>query len=279
MTMPAVTLALTLSTRTSICAVANSAPCSFSSCPVRVVAESLKSCVVTVASDTGVPQVADMQSESSVESVTPKECHQLKVAFLRSGSVLRAGEGPLRQRCVLTSSALLLRRNTELRRAVAQLIEELASSAAERLRLALEECEKPGRFLNLPWRGLFSPEASTEWDLQFGCSAVTVGKISGFPLWLGDYLMPDESHAAAKERLGQLLGVQEEALEEAPDFLDEHKLLSAHVATYGPEPKSDRAGEKPSPKAASGSSAVPVALTTCVAMVVLILAVAIPKML
>lgn len=225
----------------------------------RVVAESLKSCVVTVASDTGVPQVVELASESTVETVTPKECHQLKVSFLRPGSVLRAGEGPVRQRCVLTSSALLLRRNIELRRAVAQLMEEIASSSAERLRLALEECEKPGRFLNLPWRGLFSPE-----DLQF-------------PLWLGDYLMPDESHAAAKERLGQLLGVQDEALEQAPDFLDEHKLLTAHVGTYGPEPGSDRAQGK-APKAStsgsSGSSGVPVALTTCVAMVVLILAVA-----
>ncbi|CAK9112586.1 Hypothetical protein SCF082_LOCUS52199, partial [Durusdinium trenchii] len=140
---------------------------------------------------------------------------------------------------------------------------ELAASAAERVRLALEECENPGGVLHLPWRSLFTPE-----DLQF-------------PVWLGDYCMPDEAHEAAKERLGQLLGIQESALEEAPEYLDEHTILKAkHEGTYRPrtmeQAKAPPAKEKE--KAQGSTPAVP-ALAACVGMVVLILAVAIPKLL
>ena len=226
----------------------------------RAVAASLKSCTTTVQSENeGCPQVVNFQSEASLASVAPKDCHQLKVSFFRPGSVGQ-GEGSVRQKCLLTSSALLLRPNMELRHAVEKLREELAESAGERLRLALEESETPGGFLNLPWRSLFSPE-----DLQF-------------PVWLGDYCMPDESRDAARERLGQLLGMQEESLEEAPKHLDEKGILDAkHCGTYGPVTLNTAESRKGDSKAKS--SAVPFALTTCVALVVVVLAVAIPQFL
>ncbi|CAJ1417332.1 unnamed protein product [Effrenium voratum] len=143
----------------------------------------------------------------------------------------------------------------ELREAVAKLREELAASAAERVRLALEECEQPGKLLNLPWRSLFTPQ-----DLEL-------------PLWVGDYCMPDESHSAARERLGQLLCMPEEALSQAPEHLDEHIIFTAkHAGTY-----SAKELEKPAAAPAKPQQKAPLAV--CLGLVVLLVAVAIPRLL
>ncbi|CAJ1351325.1 unnamed protein product [Effrenium voratum] len=89
----------------------------------RAVTESLKSSIATIASDGGVAQVVDWKSESSLASAAAKDCQQLRVAFLRRGDS-PFGQGSVRQRCVMAASALLLRRNGELREAVAKLREE-----------------------------------------------------------------------------------------------------------------------------------------------------------
>mmetsp|Transcript_120547 Transcript_120547/g.292578 ORF Transcript_120547/g.292578 Transcript_120547/m.292578 type:complete len:86 (+) Transcript_120547:1-258(+) len=82
--------------------------------------------------------------------------------------------------------------------------------------------------------------------------------------------------AAARERLGQLLGVGESAFEDAPGHLDERAIFSRdHQGTYGPpEPEEP----PPSSKKAGGGLALPAA-GCALAVGAVLLALAVPMLL
>uniref|UniRef100_A0A7S4S4H2 Uncharacterized protein n=1 Tax=Alexandrium monilatum TaxID=311494 RepID=A0A7S4S4H2_9DINO len=199
------------------------------------VGEALASCSVGVEAAEGAPLcLVDFGSEAAVSTAVPKDCQEMRVAFLRSGSGPVSVPNPegrpcMRQRCLLVGAAVVLRRTAELRHAVSTLRKALAACAGQRLQLALDEAEggAKGR-LQLPWRALCRPEGV---DL---------------PFWCGDYCMPDEDLGAARERLGQLLGVGESSFEAAPEHLDERAQFGRdHRGTYGPpEPEEPPAGAK-----------------------------------
>lgn len=227
----------------------------------RCLQESLDRCVVGIAAGDAPLRVVNLGDDAAISSALPKDCREVQAMFLRSGTVLvaapGAAEGPrLRLRCLIVATAVVLRRNVELRHAIGLLRKALAASAGTRLQLALEEAEGGARGrLNLPWRALRQP---TEAE---------------FPLWCGDYCMPDEAPGVELERLGQLLGLPETAFEEAPVHLDERARLERdHQGTYGPPPAAQGAGA-PS-KATSG---LPVA--ACAAIAALVMAVTIPLLL
>ncbi|CAE8596638.1 unnamed protein product, partial [Polarella glacialis] len=209
-------------------------------------------------------QVIDLQSEVDLSSAVPKGCQELRVAFLRHGSDLVQLPNPegrplIRQRCLIVSTVLMLRRSVELRRAVQLLQEDMVSSAVERLLVAMDEDEcVPSRAqVALPWRALCRPH-----DLDL-------------PLWCGDYCMPDETSSAAMERLGQLLGLPEDRFEEAPEHLSERGLLSSqHEGTYGPLPEHDKPEMTSTPKAfgsshlACGAAVAALVAALCIPMLI-----------
>lgn len=215
----------------------------------------------------------DLTKETTLNCVLGKDCAELKVAFLRGGTPLTAAPKLIeqeaatcqRQRCLVTATALFLRRDVELRHAVASLRDAIATSAAERLHLALEEADSEP--LMLPWRAHCHPQTIE------------------LPLWCGDHVMPDESVEAARERMGQLLGVQETAFDEAPAHLDERaQLQRAHVGTYESGAVGDGRATKSSRVRKANRDTVDHAATTnirlCIGAVAAILvAVAIPALL
>jgi len=82
--------------------------------------------------------------------------------------------------------------------------------------------------------------------------------------------MPDEAVDAAVERLGQLLGLPEDAFEAAPSHLNEKlRLERDHAGTYGP--MQDEEGS------ASGGKTPLMSTAVCAATVgVLLLAMSVP---
>jgi len=229
----------------------------------RELAEVLNTCKVGVSpAQAGSLDVLDTIGDEPVSSVVPKDHDQLRVSFLHSGSILALAPNPdgkpcMRLRCLVSGTTLVLRRSAELGHSIEKLRAVVASSAGQRLQLALEEVAVGGvnasqQRVQLPYRALCKPQGV---DL---------------PLWCGDYCMPDEAVDAAVERLGQLLGLPQDAFEAAPSHLDEKlRLEQDHVGTYGPtqdEEGSDSCGKKP---------LMPTAV--CAATVgVLLLAVAVP---
>eukprot|EP00927_Polykrikos_kofoidii_P016639 TRINITY_DN17527_c0_g4_i1.p1 TRINITY_DN17527_c0_g4~~TRINITY_DN17527_c0_g4_i1.p1 ORF type:complete len:465 (-),score=112.00 TRINITY_DN17527_c0_g4_i1:132-1526(-) len=170
-------------------------------------------------------RLVDAKSEGTVAAMAGKGCAELRVAFLRNGTCLTVSEsspknagGCLRLRSLVVATALVLRRDVEMRQVVDMLRKSLAASVAERLQLAQEEAAEVGGGgdrLQLPWRSLYRP---TDLDL---------------PLWCGDYCMPDEEAKSGQERLGQLLCVAESCLEEAPRKLDENAVIDReYKSTY-----------------------------------------------
>jgi len=208
-------------------------------------------------------QVVDFASEAHVSAIAAKGAEDLRIGFLRSGTVRSGGsEIGCRVRATIAASVLILRRNVEFRHAVEQLRKEVAKTATERVQVALDDCpgELGGKRLDLPWRSFHMPQ-----DLEL-------------PLWFGDYCMKDEERAEGRERLGFFLGAQPDMLEQAPDHLDEQKILTAkHPGTYGPEPadvKPKHASNPTEDMQDPGPPKGPIA--ACVGIAVLIVAVAIP---
>eukprot|EP00439_Symbiodinium_sp_Y106_P015408 s6662_g2.t1 len=228
--------------------------------PGRFVDEDLrKRCCCVLSSS----QVVDFASEAHVSAIAAKGAEDLRIGFLRSGTVRSGGsEIGCRVRATIAASVLILRRNVEFRHAVEQLRKEVAKTATERVQVALDDCpgELGGKRLDLPWRSFHMPQ-----DLEL-------------PLWFGDYCMKDEERAEGRERLGFFLGAQPDMLEQAPDHLDEQKILTAkHPGTYGPEPadvKPKHASNPTEDMQDPGPPKGPIA--ACVGIAVLIVAVAIP---
>jgi len=139
----------------------------------------------------------------------------LQASFLRNGTPLSLvtptleNEPCSRMPSFIIATAISFHRDAEVRRVIEHLREDVASSAAERVRLALEE-SKGGKRLSLPCRAWF-------------CLADF-----GFPLWCGDYCMPDEKINAARIRVGKILGISDSVLEDAIDCLDERSQLQHH---------------------------------------------------
>lgn len=231
----------------------------------KAVLEALTACTAGVEAAAGSPlSLVDSGGEAAVSTAAPKDCQELRVAFMRSGSGVVAAPNPdgrpcVRQRCLIVGTALVMRRGVELRHAVETLRKALAASAGHRLQLALEEAEGGGKGrLQLPWRALCKPEGVE------------------LPFWCGDYCMPDEDLAAARERLGQLLGVPESGFEAAPEHLDEHARFSRdYQGTYGPPEPEEKA---PSAKKGGGNAALQAA-GCAVALGVALLAVLVPMLL
>lgn len=166
-------------------------------------------------------RVVDVSSQAPVSSVAAKGCDELCAAFLRAGSALVAAPNPdgrpvVRHRCLATAVVVVLRRDLELRVALSRVGRALAASAAERLQLALGKAGRDQRgVVMLPWRAFCRP------------------KEMALPFWCGDFCAPDETSDAAKERLGQLLGLPLCALDEAPSHLDERAtLFKSYSGTY-----------------------------------------------
>jgi len=229
----------------------------------RELAEVLSTCRVGVSpAQAGSLDVLDAIGDEPVSSVVPKDHDQLRVSFLHSGSILALAPNPdgkpcIRLRCLVAGTALVLRRSVELGRSIEMLRAVIASSAGQRLQLALEEAavgngNAPQQHVQLPWRPLCKPQGV---DL---------------PLWCGDYCMPDEAVDAAVERLGQLLGLPEDAFEAAPSHLNEKlRLERDHAGTYGP--MQDEEGS------ASGGKTPLMSTAVCAATVgVLLLAMSVP---
>eukprot|EP00439_Symbiodinium_sp_Y106_P024344 s6662_g2.t5 len=165
--------------------------------PGRFVDEDLrKRCCCVLSSS----QVVDFASEAHVSAIAAKGAEDLRIGFLRSGTVRSGGsEIGCRVRATIAASVLILRRNVEFRHAVEQLRKEVAKTATERVQVALDDCpgELGGKRLDLPWRSFHMPQ-----DLEL-------------PLWFGDYCMKDEERAEGRERLGFFLGAQPDMLEQA----------------------------------------------------------------
>lgn len=164
----------------------------------------------------------------------------------------------MRQRCLVVATALVLNRKAELRSTVDSLRRSLAASAASRLQLALEEAEgSADGALQLPYRALCRPA-----DLEL-------------PLYFGDYCMPDEEPGAARERLAQLLGVQESSLEPPPAKLDEWSRLSSDFkGTYDAaarEAQEEEANKADAASANKGSSTIALALVPLLVVLVAVL--------
>jgi len=235
----------------------------------RSLSAALDSCVFgirTDAVDVAAPlRLVNEESEDTIGSTTPKDCNELRATLMHSGTVLTAcgaaEAGPLlRQRCLIVATVLILRRDIELRHAAKLLRRSLISSAATRLQLAIEESEG-GDSITLPWRALCRPSGT---DL---------------PCWCGDYCMPDEEPDVALERLGQLLGVPESDLEQAPVHLDEYALLRRDFAgTYEAEVADGVAAQSFGGKSKKGSLAIP-SFQCVAALAALTLAVAAPLLL
>eukprot|EP00439_Symbiodinium_sp_Y106_P023912 s6662_g2.t3 len=164
--------------------------------PGRFVDEDLrKRCCCVLSSS----QVVDFASEAHVSAIAAKGAEDLRIGFLRSGTVRSGGsEIGCRVRATIAASVLILRRNVEFRHAVEQLRKEVAKTATERVQVALDDCpgELGGKRLDLPWRSFHMPQ-----DLEL-------------PLWFGDYCMKDEERAEGRERLGFFLGAQPDMLEQ-----------------------------------------------------------------
>lgn len=212
--------------------------------------------------------LVNFESEVAISTVASKECSELRLKFLHSGGLTATVPNPkglpcLRQRCLIISTAVVLRRNVELRHAVKLLRKALVASAVHRLQLALDEATEEGAegakgILQLPFRALCQPE-----DLQL-------------PLWCGDYCMPDEEKSVARERLGQLLGLQESSLEEAPEHLDEFARLDRdYKGTYGPPSQAHAAA---SVQPGGGKSVACPLVVGATAVVALLVALAVPTL-
>jgi len=226
----------------------------------KAIAGDLREC--TVAHSAGAaPSAVDLDKDTSISAALPKGCSELHVSFLRNGTALHALPSPegaprMRVRCLVVATALVLNRKAELRSTVESLRRSLAASAAGRLQLALEEAEgSAAGALQLPYRALCRPA-----DLEL-------------PLYFGDYCMPDEEPSAARERLAQLLGVQEASLEPPPVELDERVRLSRDFGgTY--DAAAQRAEEQANKAdAASGSQGPSTLLFALVPVLVVLLAV------
>mmetsp|Transcript_61100 Transcript_61100/g.117740 ORF Transcript_61100/g.117740 Transcript_61100/m.117740 type:complete len:447 (-) Transcript_61100:71-1411(-) len=229
----------------------------------REVAEVLNTCKVGVSpAQAGSLDVLDEIGDEPVSSAVPKYCDQLRVSFLHSGSILAMAPNPddkpcIRLRCLVACTVLVLRRSVELGRSIEMLRVGIASSAGQRLQLALEEVALGGgtapKHVQLPWRALCKPQGV---DL---------------PLWCGDYCMPDEAVDSAVERLGQLLGLPQDAFEAAPSHLDERlRFERDNAGTYGPPQDEDSS-------TSGGKKTMMLPTAVCVATVgVLLLAMAVP---
>lgn len=183
----------------------------------------LEACAVGVATSDGAPlRIVDAGSDEATGAVAPREAPELRCEFLHGGAGLVVapevlGRPCVRQRCLVVATAVMLRRSGEFRGALRRLRADLAASAGERLRLALEEARaaaepeppvaKP-RGLHLPWRALARPSA-----------------LASLPIWCGDHCFPDEDRAAAQGRIGELLGIPIDALGPPPAHLDEQARL------------------------------------------------------
>lgn len=183
--------------------------------------DSFAACSIGVSAGTTGLRVVDVSSEAPVSSVASKGCDELCAAFLRGGSALVAAPNPegrpvVRHRCLASAVLVVLRRDLELRVALGLVRKALAASAAERLQFALERAGEDQRgVVMLPWRAFCRPKEMV------------------LPFWCGDFCTPDETSDAAKERLGQLLGLPGCALDEAPSHLNERAtLFKSYSGTY-----------------------------------------------
>lgn len=227
----------------------------------RSIAADLRACTAAHSAGAALSAV-DFDKDTSISSALPKGCSELQVSFLRNGTALHALPNPegaprMRLRCLVVATALVLNRKAELRSTVESLRRSLAASAASRLQLALEEAEgSAGGALQLPYRALCRPA-----DLEL-------------PLYFGDYCMPDEEPSAARERLAQLLGVQESSLEPPPAQLDEWGRLSRDFqGTYdaAAQKAEEEANRASAASANKGSSTIAFALVPILVVLVAVL--------
>ncbi|CAE7864950.1 unnamed protein product [Symbiodinium sp. KB8] len=115
--------------------------------PRRFVDEDLRKRCCCVLSTS---QVVDFGSEANVSAIAAKGAEDLRIGFLRSGTVRSGGsEIGCRVRTTIAASVLILRRNVEFRHAVEQLRKEVAKTAAERVQVALDDV--PGMDLAGPY--------------------------------------------------------------------------------------------------------------------------------
>lgn len=216
----------------------------------------------------GPASVVDFGSEVSLASALPKQGGEtVQCSFLRGCTVADVPRGgandPLRVRCFAVATAAFTATGVELRHAVATLRNALIDSAVERLELAMEEGEEwsasdSSTPLQLPWRACCRPQAADH-----------------LPIWCADVCMPDETADAARERLGQLLGQPQSALDLAPPHLDERKWLEQeHPGTYAP------LGGRKAAQGGAGARKAGVPVAACgAAAVALLLAAAVPFLL
>lgn len=232
----------------------------------RSVSAMFESFTVGLSAENAPLRVVDLSSDTAVSSLVPKDCSEVRLSFLRGGtSLAKCTETDrlpqMRQSCLVVATALVLRRNVELRNVVGSLRKAIASSAGERVRIGLEEAEGGSMLgkLPLPWRALCKPSDSE------------------LPIWCGDYCMPDETSTSALERLGEFLGVPQSEFEEAPAHLSECQRLSEdHKGTYAPpETSQESNGSAQGGGRKAGASAMPAA--ACAAAVgALVLAILVP---
>lgn len=190
----------------------------------------LSRCTCGFIASTGSPDcdatlnMVDPTGELQLSVAVPKVCDELRVDFLHNGTGLiaccsnaQSGAKCVRQRCLVIAVAVVLRRDVELTKAIDILKRALASSASERLRLALQkrQHDRSSDPVSLPWRSFWRPR-----DAEV-------------PLWCSSYCMPNEAEDVAKRCVAQALGCPVECITKAPRHLNEMATLKReHVGTY-----------------------------------------------